>query len=957
MVRHQATVFARHVRLSLSWLSRRTKRLSDAPRLLAFGLLVAVVAPSALAQLYPMPGHTSQAPVICTTCPNYPNAPTWPYASPLTSFIGRYVDSQLTRDYQAAFGMRTLRAGRVEVVPEHNRVYMIIGSTFASYDLSTFFTHDLGQPLSGNDYVSGTWRDGPLETHLRWDGYVYPEGSGSGWQTSIVDIQDFLYGFDTDDRNLVYLAYSAWGWGIVRSESNGSLTLVSQQFSNNGVSPTQILSLKSGSSYYALISAGGDSSLVYDVTNPVVPTLVRTLDFGLTSWAKTDAHVALITGGSLRIYTTAALISGEAALAEFSATAGQFQMVDSDGEANFFAVENHSNSPLRFSVFTPTETGFLETKHSNEERFLSLGMRYGSGHVTVWGYDSTFKSDVRVFRLANLVPSEIGLNAFFKNYYTAPPTGYARPDGYTDAIRDVLVHNHEGRDYLFYANHGLGDVYELNGTATPTPTPSPTPVPTTTPTPTPTPSGSCDGPPTSEQGEIGYYSNYGGFTGCQTGAVCAPDETLGFALLLDFEYQFDVCHAVEWDFNGLKKFGRFVEHSFSSEGEHPVTATITVNGSSTTFARTVIVDDDAPPMLTGVTITEPLNSSLRRGAAIRFVASALPDEQDVVFTWYPGDGTTASGKSFSKTFEHPRSYTVGVTASRNGVSSSSFRIINIFVHRPADFRGANSSQTVVYRNGAWVNYSDPVGGIWTGQSSPNCIPAPADYDGDGVTEMAMLCNGAWSFYNTDGTLKKSIWTSHVAGDLPVPADYDGDGDDDVVVYRGGAWRFFDYATGNFIRGVWTGPGPNTIPVPGDYDGDGKADFSVYQGGPWHFYNPDGTYLKGIWTARVAGDIPVPGDYTIDGKDEVVIFRGGAWVFFDFVTKAHVRGVWTGAATWKGLPLQPAPLDTDGDGTVEFTVFAGGPWHFFYDHGSYWKGVWTGGVAGDQAISRRQHVNP
>ena len=48
---------------------------------------------------------------------------------------------------------------------------------------------------------------------------------------------------------------------------------------------------------------------------------------------------------------------------------------------------------------------------------------------------------------------------------------------------------------------------------------------------------------------------------------------------------------------------------------------------------------------------------------------------------------------------------------------------------------------------------------------------------------------------------------------------------------------------------------------------------------------------------------------------------------------------------------PAPLDYDGDGEVDFTVWAGGPWIFFNDDGSLNKGIWTGGVAGDQALSR------
>jgi hypothetical protein len=243
--------------------------------------------------------------------------------------------------------------------------------------------------------------------------------------------------------------------------------------------------------------------------------------------------------------------------------------------------------------------------------------------------------------------------------------------------------------------------------------------------------------------------------------------------------------------------------------------------------------------------------------------------------------------------------------------------------------------------------------VWTGESSPACITAPGDYDGDGNVDMSLLCGGAWNFYNDNGTYLKGIWTGGVAGDLPVPADYDGDGDTDVVVFRGGAWLFFDYATGVNTSGVWTGTAG--IPLPLDFDGDGRAELSVYTGGAWHFYNDNGTYLKGIWTGGVVGDIPAPGDYDGNGVDEVVVFRGGAWLFYDFTTGTNYKGVWTGASALPGRILEPAPLDLDGDGSLEFTVYGGGPWHLFNDDGTYLRGIWTGGVITDQAISRRQHT--
>ena len=141
----------------------------------------------------------------------------------------------------------------------------------------------------------------------------------------------------------------------------------------------------------------------------------------------------------------------------------------------------------------------------------------------------------------------------------------------------------------------------------------------------------------------------------------------------------------------------------------------------------------------------------------------------------------------------------------------------------------------------------------------------------------------------------------------------------------------------------------------DYDGDGTADFTQLCNGAWHFYNDNGSYNKGIWTGGVAGDLPVPADYDGDGKENVVVFRAGAWLFFNFTTGAFdaAKSIWTGAPPhWTGGTSLPAPLDYDGDGKMDFTVYSGGLWHFYNSNGTYNSGIWTGGVAGDKALSRR-----
>jgi hypothetical protein len=277
-----------------------------------------------------------------------------------------------------------------------------------------------------------------------------------------------------------------------------------------------------------------------------------------------------------------------------------------------------------------------------------------------------------------------------------------------------------------------------------------------------------------------------------------------------------------------------------------------------------------------------------------------------------------------------------------------------------DFDGNRKSDVVVYRGGAWLFHDFTTGaqnsGVWTG-SGAGCLPVAMDFDGDGKTDFTQFCNGAWHFYNDNGSYNKGIWTGGVTGDLPVPADYDGDGTDDVVVYRGGAWLFFDFATGAFNAGksTWTGGGAGCIPAPMDYDGDGTADFTQLCSGAWHFYNDNGSYNKGIWTGGVAGDLPVPADYDGDGKEDVVVFRAGAWLFYDFTTGAFdaTKSTWTGAPPHlTGGTSLPAPLDHDGDGRADFTIYSGGPWHFYNSNGTYNKGIWTGGVADDKALSRR-----
>ena len=60
------------------------------------------------------------------------------YPATLGRYVGRFLDSQNTEDYQQTF--RTLRAKYVYPSPSNNRLYFIIGSAAFAYDMDGFFS-------------------------------------------------------------------------------------------------------------------------------------------------------------------------------------------------------------------------------------------------------------------------------------------------------------------------------------------------------------------------------------------------------------------------------------------------------------------------------------------------------------------------------------------------------------------------------------------------------------------------------------------------------------------------------------------------------------------------------------------------------------------------------------------------------------------------------------------------
>jgi hypothetical protein len=601
-----------------------------------FLLLVSVLAFSLAAQDYPWPTHETQGASACppnvltngqttsdphkkyvsgtlvvndsidlirSRCPNYPNAPVPQYGGHLTSFLGRYVDSNRVRDFQAGYGMRTLRAKKVIVAPETNRVYMIIGSTFVQWDLGRFFQRlPLGE-LVPNTYFS-VYREQfgyPHEKHMQWEGFAYPEGDIQQvyWKWVLADGQDRLFGLDYDDRGFVYLAYHIFGWAIVGPNLEMNAPPVSQRTvaeTPSGRAFT-IVAFKAGGRYYALVSDRERTSSLYDTTTASNPQHLMNFDFGILAGAKVpqgNGHaVALATSvGTLRIYNGDTLASGGAPATTLT-SGGFFPEVTAEG-STFYAVDNRDMSPLRFMVIRNNGSQWVSTTYQPGDTFRPSGIRAGGGHITIYGDNGNYKPDVRVYKMVDGAPAPVATD-FFPRYYqgnefimgSAGWDGKSKPSGYTNPVYDAVTASYMGRTVLFYSGGGFGDVYEINGTGGPLPTPNPTPTPSPTPTPTPggptptptptPPSGGCPTPSAS-------FATEGIQMSCPNGN-CQPGVALSFSPY-DWgspgagNFSSSCYTSFQWTFgDGTQGSGRTVSKTYQGVG--PYSVTLTVNGTWT----------------------------------------------------------------------------------------------------------------------------------------------------------------------------------------------------------------------------------------------------------------------------------------------------------------------------------------------------------------------------------------
>jgi PKD repeat protein len=430
-------------------------------------LMILAVAVSALsaahAQTWPYPANQAGATAPCTGCGGtIEGLPTFPWSDPIVGYTGRFLDSTTTHDWQGPY--RTGRANYTVYSPTNNRIYMAIGSGVGAYDASTLFTR-----LQAREAL---WTIGghppPVEVWLKWDKWFYAELSG--WKTYIADGQDRLKGLDFDDRGNVYLAYSIFGWGIVKDNGghdSALMTSLSQQPGVSGPSVSAVISLKNSAGAYFALVKGDKGVVLWNVNDPAKPKVVATVPVAFSSYAKTDDRIALLfpsSNGTLTgsIYTIDALTSGGSPLFTLTPT-GYFAGVTTDG-TNFYL---SGGSAAGFTITTVAPTSSAKTAYVQRD-FQPLGrsavtpmsVNYGSGYLAIAAVGGTGGNgqDVLLYRVNGTQFTEVPFNNYFNKYYVTAPTGYAAPRAFFSCVQPYKAGS---KLYLLLSGFYLGDVYEI----------------------------------------------------------------------------------------------------------------------------------------------------------------------------------------------------------------------------------------------------------------------------------------------------------------------------------------------------------------------------------------------------------------------------------------------------------------------------------------------------------------
>lgn len=468
-------------------------------------LLCAAAAPQMLAQFHPLPGAKTEAPVICSGCPGTNTAgqtndglPTYPYSGGLVDFVGRYVDSSSTANFQH-LGFRTARARTIKIADTRRgsappRAYIQIGNGIGVYSLDTFFSTRLpGGMVPINKVVNGISGFGrPPEKILQWDAVIYPEGS-KDWQPTGQDIQDPMgkgAPIDFDDRGYVYSAHTIHGWGVALDDgtttgahlkkvvqfhskpslkTDGTLQFPNTKLETSGVSPESVVAVKVGTKYYAIVTDRIGSRAVYDVTDVANARQIgstvssNTGKYGIRRADRYDDRVVTVDAKyNLQVWTATDLSNNGEAMATYPGENGGFVDAVFDESGNIWAAEKGG----RVWKLIPSGSSYTKQVFPAAESFTTLLFNVGAGHVALGGVDASNNYNVRLFRAESSALKPVDLDDFFKKYYFSSPSGYALPGTYTaiaSQSADLRLLRWNGKSYLMYSGYGIGDVFEIQG--------------------------------------------------------------------------------------------------------------------------------------------------------------------------------------------------------------------------------------------------------------------------------------------------------------------------------------------------------------------------------------------------------------------------------------------------------------------------------------------------------------
>ena len=447
---------------------------------------------SASAQNWILPSKLPGTPVLCppTICKN---GAAWlaPYQQPMTTFVGRFLDSSAVGDSNR-WPIATIRAAQVKSLPGSDRFYLHMNASVAMYKKTSFINRlasgEMLGAATGFPRAAGSRGPDGVERILWPDATFAAPFADSVWSIPMYDFTPQLGTFDIDDQGYIYLAYWQYGFDIIR-DVDVDFTPISQTAPN--FTPVFVITMKtSAGRYYALLSDSLSKNALYDVTDRTAPILQQAPGVGVfNDGSKNLAHnrIALVdSNGTVKIFTSDSLAIGGAPLNTFSATdGGKFQFVVSDG-TNFYGVSRGPSAGTSITVFTPSGAAYSSSQRYEltvrsrgaVTTFNPSSANYSDGYLTIAGGFGT--RDLRIFRVSgDAAPSEVDTSDYLRNAYADPPPA-SNGLTYTTAASAVNPGANQltsgsmmriaGKEYLLVNAKGLGDVYEMNVTGGPTST-------------------------------------------------------------------------------------------------------------------------------------------------------------------------------------------------------------------------------------------------------------------------------------------------------------------------------------------------------------------------------------------------------------------------------------------------------------------------------------------------------